>query len=40
MSRSIAMNLIVGLAVAGGILLCSHFVRHAVNGIASAVWGS
>ena len=38
--RTIAMNLIVGVAVAAGILLFSHLVKHAISAISSAVWGS
>jgi hypothetical protein len=35
-----AVSLIAGLAVAAGILLSSHLLKHALSGVASAVWGS
>jgi hypothetical protein len=35
-----ALSLIAGLALITGILLSSHLLKHALSGMASAVWGS
>lgn len=38
--REKVVTLIVGLALAAGIFMSLHFVKHAASSIASAVWGS
>jgi hypothetical protein len=38
--REKVATLIVGLALAAGILISLHFVKHVASSVASAVWGS